>query len=115
MSIPTLDNSVIQKRVDQILQKYPADSLTPRDVIANIPFGDDSPEDMAQRLNSVLTQRIYQQAEEFVKTLPPPKKGFAMSALPKEIAYPDRRAVDAAHREAVTNDLLATIKKNFKC
>jgi hypothetical protein len=107
----TFDGStIVQQKIESALAKYPADSLTPREVLMTIPINYDEREEMAQRLNFAITKQILSQAEAFLKANPPQtKKSFAMKVLPKDISYTDKRAEEEAYKQQVTDGVLKAI------
>ena len=113
MTIKTLDGAALaQRRIAQQLSKYPADSLTPRDVILTIPITDPAKrEELAQRLNSVITHHILSQAETFLKNNPPKtisnKLNFSPVTRSPETVSPDLK-------KAMTDGVLAAIETAFK-
>lgn len=62
MSIPTFDAvGAVHKRIAGELAKYPANSVSKREIIATVPLGSD-PEAQFARLDAKLTKVIYDDA-----------------------------------------------------
>lgn len=103
-------DSIIKQRIESSLDRYPADSLTPREVLITIPINYDNREEMAQLLNFTITKQLLTHAEAFLKANPPRPKSFAMMAIPK---YDDKRAEEEAFKKQVTDGVLLAIKSTL--
>jgi hypothetical protein len=103
MTIKTYDGVALALRN---YKNYPEGSLSPREVLLTIPNTGDM-EQLATKLNSTITQAIYQHAEDYVKSMPPKKTGFKFSAVADLKVQPDDRAKRAA---ALTACVLQAIK-----
>lgn len=109
----TLDGAaLIAKRLEKLLSQYPADSISKRDVLLTIPM--DYDEEKIQRLNAALTQTIYKQAEEFVKSRPEKPQGGRFSQIAKDISYADTRAEQEAFNNQLTQSVLDVASTIFK-
>jgi len=106
----TYGYDIITQKINSMLAKYPEGSLSPREVLLTIPTDHEGSEELAQRLNFIITKQLLGQAEAFLKAHPPqPKKSFAMTALPSDISYTDKRAEAEAYKQKVTNGVLAAV------
>jgi len=96
--------ALVAKRIEQITSKYPAGSLSPREIITTIPM--DYDEAMIQQVNSEITNAILDSALEFLKNNPPVQKKPSFMIVPPQICYNDKRAEEEAAKAKLTQSVV---------